>query len=352
MTTVRQIASNLGVSPATVSRSLNGSPQISTEVKARVLKEARRVGYSRQKQATHSTANHTLGMAFLNEDAWPQYGGYDADIWTGFARGAVSRQFGASLVNLSHRAQGEPYNVFLSKRGIRGLVLRVDDNTHHQALDIAADGVDVVVVADQYDEHDVNYVYCESKDPTRETVEHLIHLGHERIGFCCNAIMDRDHNDRLDGYQTALKRAGLEVDPSLEFKGPANIDGGVTALNRFLSLAAPPTAIFFADPDMTVGALRRAQEVNVRVPDELSIAGMDDGFSRRQTYPIYTAVCQDASELGYQASRWLARPRNENPHQKEALRLALHAFVEINHSTAPPPTTPTRVMPSGQRVSP
>ena len=351
MATVREIATNLGVSPATVSRSLNGSTQISAPVKIRVLKEARRLGYGRNKSWSHSATAQTLGIAFLNEDSWPTYGGYDSDIWTGFARGAQSRKSGVTLVDLSHRDQGESYRAFLARLGVHGLVLRVDDNTRAAAIEIASDGVELVVVADRYDEPGVNYVYCESKDPSREAVEHLIGLGHKRIGFCCNTIMDRDHRDRLDGYAMALQRAGIETDTELQFKGPANVDGGVAAVNRFLSLSDPPTALFFADPDMTIGALRRSQELKVRVPDELSIVGFDDDISRRHTYPIYTAVCQNASDLGYQAARWLARPLSDYDTQDDVLCMALHAFVEVNHSTAPPPKKPVRVMPTGRRIT-
>lgn len=351
MATVREIASNLGVSPATVSRSLNGSPQISEQVKINVLKEARRLGYGRNKTRSRSSTSQTLGIAFLNEDSWPQYGGYDSDIWTGFARGAQSRQSGVTLVDFSRRDPGESYRAFLARHGVHGLVLRVDDKTRDAAIEIAADGVEVVVVADKYDEPEINYVYCESRDPSREAVEHLTQLGHSRIGFCCNTIMDRDHDDRLAGYLTALERAGLEADPELQFKGPANVDGGAAALTRFLSMPDPPTAIFFADPDMTIGALRRSLEMGVRVPDELSVVGIDDDMSRRQTFPIYTAVCQNATELGFQAARWLARPLSDSETQRDALRLALHAFVEVNHSTAPPPPKAVRVLPSGRRVT-
>ena len=351
MTTVREIASNLGVSPATVSRSLNGSAQISEPVKVKVLREARRLGYGRNKLRNRPVTALTLGLAFLNEDSWPQYGGYDSEIWTGFSRGAVSRQSGVTLVDFSHREQGESYRSFLARYGVTGLVLRVDDTTRSKAIDIANDGVEVVVIADKFDEPNVNYVYCESMDGSREAVEHLIHLGHQRIGFCCNTIMDRDHTDRQNGYLLALKKAGIEPDPELHLKGPASIDGGVAALNRFISLSKPPTALFFADPEMTIGALRRAQELNIRVPDEVSVVGFDDEMFRRMTYPIYTSVCQTAAELGFQAARWLARPMSEDDSPAERLNLALHAFVEVNHSTAPPPPQPVRVMPSGQRVS-
>ena len=102
---------------------------------------------------------------------------------------------------------------------------------------------------------------------------------------------------------------------------------------------------------MTVGGLRRAAELGVRVPDELSIVGVDDGDDTRQmTYPIYTAVCQRSSDLGVQAARWLARSCGGDQRGEEPFRLVLEAYLEVNQSTAPPPTQPVRVTSRGQRL--
>ena len=72
-----------------------------------------------------------------------------------------------------------------------------------------------------------------------------------------------------------------------------------------MSLPEPPTAVFLTDPVLAVGALRRALEVGIAIPDELSIVGVDDEQLRKLTHPVYAAVCQNSAELGHLAGRWL-----------------------------------------------
>lgn len=351
MATVREIAANLGVSASTVSRSLGGSPSISEDVKVRVLKEARRLGYGRTKARPQAVVAQTIGISFLNRFAWPHFTGYDAMIWAGISRAAIERRVDTTLIDLNQIESGESYQAFLSRRGVHALILRVDEETRGVAVDIAADGVEVVVVADRYDEPGVNYACYRSGDATRQAIEHLLNMGHRRIGFCRNPVMDEDHRDRLDGYESALKQAGVEIDAALHLTGEASLTGGETALSNFLSLPEPPTAIFFADPVMTVGGMRRALEIGVRVPEDLSVVGVDDGDeTRKMTYPSYTAVCQDAAELGFKAANWLAHAESGEDRDPDALRLTAQAYLEVSRSTAPPPATPVRVWPNGQRA--
>ena len=348
MTTVREIATNLGVAPSTVSRALSGSSRISERVRDRVLREARRLGYGRGRSAPR-VGSVTLGVAFLNKYAWPQFTGYDSLILAGMVRGAREARADVMFVDLQQRLHGESYRSFLAGRGVHGLILRVDDETHHVAIDIAKDGVDVAVIADRYDEEDVNFACCCSRNAAQDAVQHLIGLGHRRIGFCRNNVMDRDHRDRYAGYRAALEGAGIELDDQLHISRPADVAGGAAALNAFLSNAAPPTAIFFTDPLMTAGALRRAVELGVRVPDELSIVGVDDGDdTRHMTYPIYTAVCQRSSDLGERAARWLARRCGGDQRGEGPFQLLLEAYLEVNQSTAPPPAQPVRVTSKSQ----
>lgn len=350
MTTVREIASNVGVSPSTVSRALSGSSRISEEVRGRVLREARRLGYGRGR-ASIQAATITLGMAFLNKYGWPQFTGYDSLILAGVMRGAREARANVMYVDLQQRLHGESYRSFMAARGLHGLLLRVDDETHRIAVDIAAERIDVAVIADRYEEPSVSFAVSCSRNAAEAAVQHLIGLGHRRIGFCRNNVLDRDHRDRLDGYRAALAQAGIEYDEQLHISRPADVAGGAAALNAFLSSAAPPTAVFYTDPLMTVGGLRRAAELGVRVPDELSIVGVDDGDNTRQmTYPIYTALCQRSPDLGEQAANWLARCCGGDHLGDGPLRLVLEAYLEVNQSTAPPPDRPVRVTSQGQRL--
>lgn len=347
---VRGIAEALGVSPATVSRSLRNSPEVSQALRQRVLAEARRLGYAPPRRGVRTGR---IGIMFFNETSGPKYSGYDAVIWGGAARGATALKFDVCLLNPLDLKVGEGFKGFALRKGVEGLAVRVDQDTRRVCTEIAADGVPHVVIADRFDDEQVSYACCNSSRASRAAVEHLLNLGHRRIAVCHNSVLDTDHRDRLDAYKAALADVGLEIDPDLVLAVNAEIGGGAV-FNRLMSLPQPPTAIFFADPMLTVGALRRALEVGVRVPDELSVIGVDDENVRKWTHPVFTAVCQDAAELGQQAARWLCRRLSEQPVQKlpsAPLRLETEAFLEINQTTAPPPRIPVRVTPTGQRIS-
>ena len=348
--TVRGIAGRLGVSPATVSRSLNNPGSVSETVRERVLAEARRVGYEfvRRPQRTGR-----LGLLFYDGTSGPRFSGYDAVIWGAVTRAAVALQYDVCTLNPLDRRQ-ESFAAFAARKGVEGLVLRVDEGTRQVALEVAADQVPHVVIADRFDDERVNYVCCKSMGPSRDAIEHLVHLGHHRIALCHNTIIDTDHRDRIDGYHTALADGGITADSDLIISTNAEIGAGAAAFNRLMSLPSPPTAIFFTDPAVTVGALRRALEVGVRVPDELSIVGFDDERLRTMTHPIYTSVCQDAAGLGHQAGRWLCRQlqhRSSRGAAPASLRMEIDAFLEINQTTAPPPALAVRVTPTGQRLN-
>ena len=349
--TVRGIATALGVSPATVSRSLNNSPDVSESLREKVIAEARRLGYELPRKGARTGR---VGIIFFNETSGPKFSGYDAVIWGGVTRAAMALKFDVCIIDPLDRKPDEGFSAFAVRKGLEGLVIRVDEETRHVCAAIAADGVPHVVVADRFEDERVNFVCCNSSRPSRAAVEHLLHLGHRRIAVCHNTVLDTDHRDRIEAYRAALADASLEVNPELIIAISAEIGGGAAAFNRLMSLPEPPTAIFFTDPALTIGALRRALEVGIRVPDELSIVGVDDERLRKMTHPVFTAVCQNAAELGHQAGRWLCRQlsqRSGRERKPVSLRLEIEGFLEINQTTAPPPPVPVRVTPMGQRIT-
>ena len=94
--------------------------------------------------------------------------------------------------------------------------------------------------------------------------------------------------------------------------------------------------------------MQRAHAMGLRIPDDLSIVGFDDGDLRYRTWPVLSAVCQDAAQLGFEAALWLTRKLAGVVH--EPLRKEMSTFFEVHETTGLPPATPVRVLPSGQRV--
>ncbi len=332
MASLRQIAAELGVSVATVSRALNHKPNVNSITRERVLAAARDAGYS-MPSAPRSTS--VIALAYPTEIVRADYGSFDPSLLSGIMRGVTDKKFDVLILNIQRdKLPSETYTSFFARKNVQGVVLRCFDDSRHICEEIAEEGFPSVVVAERFDNPKINFISTESRWDSRRAVEHLIHLGHRRIALGIHHVRDTDHRDRCDGYREALADHGLEYDPALLFDLVADIRGGANAVRYLVSLADPPTAIFFTDPLATIGALHYCREIGLVVPQDLSIVGFDDSDVRHHAFPPFTSVCQDASELGFEAARWLVK--RVSGETSEPLRVMRQTFFEINQTSASP----------------
>ncbi len=328
MSSVRRIAQSAGVSIATVSRVLNNSPDVSIPTREAVLSVANRVGYARSR--LRKAADSTIG--FVHTAVRTLSHAFDAAVLDGIVRAADEARHDVLILSLPRdRQQNESYRQYFQRKGVGGVILRTTAATRDVCREIAADGFPHVVISEQFDEPFVNFVDGTSADESRRAVQYLIGLGHTRIAFAMHNVPDRDHLDRLEGYRRALQAAGIEPDERVLFRQPANLAGGATVLTMVMNMPERPTALFSADPALAIGAIKKAHESGVRIPQDLSIVGFDDTDVRFSVHPTLTAVCQDAVALGYEAARWITRGATREP-----LRKTLPTFFEVNGSVAPP----------------
>jgi DNA-binding LacI/PurR family transcriptional regulator len=273
---------------------------------------------------------------------------FDGLLIGGMLRGVGEQRFDLTIVNLERdKTEGETYTQFFMRKGLRGAILRTDMHSRSICEMIGRENFPSIVVADRFEAPLVNFICTNSRSDSRRAVEHLIHLGHTRIAFVMNHIPDHDHDDRLHGYREALEASKIEIDPELTIKIGADLSGGKASLSRLLSLPHPPTAIYYADPLACVGAVSRAHELRVRIPEDLSIVGFDDGDIRFRVSPQLTAVCQNAQQLGFEAALWLTRTLSGK--EKSPLRKELSTFFEVHGTTGQPPQEVVRILPDGSR---
>ena len=339
MATVRQIASSLGISGATVSRALNDHPEISAETKAKVLEAARSVGYV---GAVGRRPTNVIALVYPQDPVRADFGGFEAAILGGILRGANERGFDLTIINLGKdRSDREDCTQFFRRKGVRGALVRAIEPGSTLAEQITEEGFPCVLLADRSENPRVSYVDCESRSTSRTAVEHLIAHGHTRIALATHSLKDSDHIDRERGYEDAIRAAGFQRDAVLTISGPANMRTGGLMIDHLLRLESPPTAIYFTNPHTTIGALHRCLQLGIRVPEQLSIVGFDDGEARLQTFPAYTAVCQDAHRLAVEATRWLVRKvRGE---VSEPLHAKHDTVFSIHESSGFCPRTPHRL---------
>lgn len=340
MASVREIARKAGVSAATVSRALKNHPDISAETRRRVALAANEAGYAMPVSARHKCC---VGLIVDNHRDLTLY---DCLLLNGIRRGLHAARLDVQFVDVTRDMnEAESHTAFFQSRGLHGVIIPPGSNNRRLCLDIAAEGFPSVAIAERFDEPNVSYVCSETADASERAIEHLVDLGHERIGLALPPFNDHDHEDRFEGYKRALNTHNINYDDSLVVRVDPTPEGGAAALNELLSKREPPTAIFFADPYPAIGALSRAQAAGLSVPGQLSVLGFDDGRMRRQVNPMLSAVCQPTEELGFEAGEWMIGAIGgwiEEPIQR-----SLPATLEINQTTGVPTGDPVRVHPDG-----
>ncbi|MCB9850007.1 MAG: LacI family DNA-binding transcriptional regulator [Phycisphaerales bacterium] len=334
MSSIRKIAQKAGVSITTVSRALNNDRNVSAKTRELVLTVANRSGYV-SKVGRRTTTN--IGFAYAGRQTLSSV--FDSALLEGITHGVDNHQFDIVLLKPQRdKDPDETYTQFFMRKGVRGVILRTTAESREVCVRIAEEQFPLVVISERFDADNVNFVDCESRTESMRAVDYLVSLGHRRIGIGMHTIPDCDHLDRYDGYCQSLANAGIALEEQYIFRHPANLAGGATILKMAMSMADRPTAIYFSDPQLAVGAINKAHELGVRIPRDLSIVGFDDAEARYSVYPTMTAVCQDARALGVMAATSLTRMINDG--SKERIRETIPSFFEVHRSTAPPPDDP------------
>jgi LacI family transcriptional regulator len=170
----------------------------------------------------------------------------------------------------------------------------------------------------------------------RLIAEHLLRLGHRRIGMIAGITEFNDRAaDRLAGVRQTLANAGLKLPPDLVVERPYSLDGGTEGIALLLARSRPPTAIICGNDILALGALREAHVRNINIPRELSITGFDDMPIAELGNPPLTTVHFPMAEVGRHGGTALLHALGEtedSPETELPLRLV------VRKSTAPPPS--------------
>ncbi len=150
--------------------------------------------------------------------------------------------------------------------------------------------------------HRSPYVEMDDEGAAREMTEHLIAGGHRRIAFIVGHPAHYASGLRLKGYKEALRKHGIPFQQSYVKQGYFVYESGFEAARELLRLRKPPTAIFASNDDMAAGVLMAAHEMNIPVPEQLSVVGFDDTYVARIVWPRLTTVHQPSYDMAYAAT--------------------------------------------------
>jgi len=331
---IRELAKELKLSPATVSRALNNNPLVASEVRHRVLNAANKLQY-----VPTIGRRETMNIAFAYAGDRSIGSPFDAALMEGLTDRMEVGGFDLVILDVKRAVHPrETFSHMFRRKGIRGAVLRTTTTAKDLCTQIAEEGFPCVVVGEHFDNDSISVVRSDSLSSSRDAVNHLIDLKHERIAMAVNLVDDSDHLDRIAGYREAMTSRGLLMDERMIFRIAAKREGGIQLIRRIAAMPERPTALFFADPLPAIGAMMEAQNIGWSIPRDLSIIGFDDAELRFMVHPTMTAICQDAKELGKVAFEALDLlfSRKGRELQNSAVRRTLATQLECHGSTAAP----------------
>jgi LacI family transcriptional regulator len=329
--TITAIAREAGVSVPTVSRVVNGRSDVAPETRARVEELLRQHGYRRRPQAPGDRAA-LLDLVFNDLDSpWA------VEIIRGVEEVAHAAGVGTVVSAIHDRAgAARQWMTNLRARASDGVILvtSVLEPLLHKELHRL--GVPIVVVDPAGSAAlDAPTVGATNWAGGLAATEHLLELGHRRIGFIAGPPRLLCSRARLDGYRAALESAGLPVDESLTVPGDFYHESGFSGCMRLMGLPEPPTAVFASSDQMAMGAMEALRQLGKRVPQDVSVIGFDDLPEARWSAPPLTTIRQPLAEMGKVAARTvLAQARGE---EIDSPRLELATELVVRASTAPPP---------------
>jgi len=173
----------------------------------------------------------------------------------------------------------------------------------------------------------VDTVVVDNVEGARQAVDHLLKLGHRRIGIICGPKTMTTGRERWEGYCLALEEHGLTVDPELVYVGDHKEGGGYRGAQHLLSLPAPPTALFVGNNLMTIGAMRAISDRGLHIPEDVALVGFDDLPWSSLYRPALTAVVQPTYELGQAAAELLLQRIADHGRPPREIKLATTLVV-------------------------
>lgn len=332
---MRDVAAAVGVSLSTVSLVINGKPGVSPDRRERILKAIKELGYRANNRQTIATETKVFGILMESLSEASRSEGFYTRIVSGIEETAYD--LGYQVILHVFRPDVDPINSIreLMGRDINGLIIANDGDVTPQVIQqISKAGLPMVLV-ENYQIIPIHSVTADNFTAGRIMTEYLIDLGHRRIGGIGGPAKYSSLSDRMRGHQIALAEHGIAIDPSLQ---PPPVSGhprkGYVQMQRLLALQEPPTAVFAVSDRAAFGAMEAVKDAGLRIPDDISIVGIDDVRDSAYSTPALTTFTVPKYDLGKMAVFLLHDLIREKPVPPSRIVL-LGQLVERQSAGAP-----------------
>lgn len=327
--TIKDVAAAAGVSIATVSRARTNPGLLHADTLAKVDQAIATLGYQPNEIARDLRRAETkLVMVIV-----PRLSPYFLDIFRGVEVAADEVGYGV-LVGHTDRdgAREMAFVNQVSSRRADGIILAtsVDSGAIHRTRSrvppvvLALDGCDSGVLPSVFIDHESAAVLA---------TRHLIELGHRRIGHIAGAGASAMARERMEGFRRALAEGGVPFDPELCVQGDFTVESGEVGMAQLLARSVRPTAVFAANDETAIGAMRTLKRAGLRVPHDMSLVGFDDQRIAALADPPLTTIGVPTYEIGYRSMMKLNSILTGHPPVR---RTVLESQLIVRGSSGPP----------------
>jgi LacI family transcriptional regulator len=333
MTTIQDVAKKAGVAPITVSRVINNSGYVSDATRQRVETAVLELGYVPSGPARSLRLKRTNSIALVLTDITNPF-------FTTVARGvedaASAAGYTVTYCNTDEDESKELKNIsLLLQQQVDGILLVPALSKADTVNFIHGHKVPVVVLDRHIPGTSADIVRCDSVEGAFKLVSYLLELGHRQIAILTGPEGASTADDRLKGYKQAMFEYGLNVAEDCIIRGTFTQESGFDMATRVLRLNPRPSAIFAANNFIAIGAMKALQELELSVPEDISLVGFDDLPESLVMFPFLTVAAQPAYLMAQEATNLLLdRVNGEGPEEQQ--ELVLPTELIIRHSAEQP----------------
>lgn len=329
MPTIKDVAEQAGVSITTVSHVINKTRYVSEELRKRVETAIEELDYHPDPLGRGLRKGMSYSIAVLLPDPSNPF---FQSVSRGIEEQVDRHHYSISFCNTSEAPDKEKFYIeLLQQRKTDGFIIAPTVQGIKNLQSLIEKDIPLIIIDRQNESLQVDQIFSDNVTGGYKATEHLINLGHKKIGLLLGIRELRTIEDRLKGYQKALQDHGIEVKEDLIAEGYSQIEEGYTA-TEYLVTNQRVTAIFSTNNMMTLGALRYLKEEGIKCPAKISLIGFDDSEWATAFTPSLTVVAQRAYEMGYYAGESLFE--RIGGERSEARSIELETKLIIRESTA------------------
>ncbi len=332
-TNVREVADLAGVAISSVSRVLSKHPDVSPDMRERVLDAVQQLGYEPDFVAQALRRGRTLSVGFV-------VGDISNPVMADLAHGAEAVLRAAGYSMLLMNSDGDPaldeaHIRFFQSRRVDGMLLSLASEKRRATLQLLAQVRVPIVVLDREIPSSIgaNAVLSDHRSGMRAAVNHLLNLGHRRIALIGPSLEWRAGRERIGGMRDAIAARGIR-DETIARPGSLLAEHGEAATTELFALSKPPTAVIAAGNQLLVGTLRALNRLGIRIGKDIALVSCDD-FPLSELYaPPIATISRDIVGMGRAAAQ-LLQARLLQP--QEAATIMLPTTFHPRASASPPP---------------